>query len=62
LPKNHTPESTTLILAIIRGLMLDLLATGDRQRIDLAFALANLMFLEYVNDNMDYKAQIRRKQ
>lgn len=31
--------TATLAVATIRGLLLDLLATGDRQRVDAAFAL-----------------------
>jgi AcrR family transcriptional regulator len=33
----RTPEAATLALATIRGLLLDLLATGDSERVDAAF-------------------------
>jgi|HubBroStandDraft_2_1064218.scaffolds.fasta_scaffold00167_24 AcrR family transcriptional regulator len=33
------PERATLELAVVRGLLLDLLTTGERDRIDAAFAL-----------------------
>jgi AcrR family transcriptional regulator len=33
------PERATLELAVVRGLLLDLLTTGERERIDAAFAL-----------------------
>ena len=38
-------DEATLLLAVVRGLLLDLLATGDRQRVDAAFerALAGLV-------------------
>ncbi|MGW6378429.1 TetR/AcrR family transcriptional regulator [Rhodococcus sp. NPDC055112] len=37
-PDEQVPQVATLILAQIRGLTLDLLATGDRPRVDRAFA------------------------
>ena len=35
---DQPPERATLVLAAIRGLLLDLLATGDRERVQRAFA------------------------
>lgn len=32
------PELATLVLAVVRGLLMDLHATGDQQRVDAAFA------------------------
>ena len=39
-----TDDEATLLLAVVRGLLLDLLATGDKRRVDAAFerALAGL--------------------
>lgn len=40
----RTPEAATLALAAVRGLLLDLLATGDSERVDAAFhALLGLL-------------------
>lgn len=38
-PDAHVTPEATLILAQVRGLCLDLLGTGDRDRVDAAFAL-----------------------
>ncbi|MFF0816337.1 TetR/AcrR family transcriptional regulator [Rhodococcus sp. NPDC003318] len=38
-PEDEVPSQATLILAQVRGLSLDLLATGDRGRVDRAFEL-----------------------
>ncbi|MFC9786856.1 TetR/AcrR family transcriptional regulator [Rhodococcus sp. NPDC127528] len=38
-PEDEVPLEATLILAQVRGLTLDLLGTGDRARVDGAFAL-----------------------
>ena len=38
-PFIHRPIATTLLMAAVRGLMMDLLATGDRERVDDAFEL-----------------------
>jgi AcrR family transcriptional regulator len=38
-----TDAEASLLLAVVRGLLLDLLATGDKQRVDAAFALALAM-------------------
>ncbi|SDC50904.1 TetR/AcrR family transcriptional regulator [Rhodococcus tukisamuensis] len=38
-PPDRVADTATLILAQVRGLLLDLLATGDRDRVDRAFLL-----------------------
>ena len=38
-PPDRVADTATLILAQIRGLLLDLLATGDRDRVDRSFLL-----------------------
>lgn len=38
-PPDRVAETATLILAQVRGLLLDLLATGDRDRVDRSFML-----------------------
>ena len=34
-----TDDEATLLLAVVRGLLLDLLATGEKQRVDAAFEI-----------------------
>lgn len=38
-PRDRAPAVATVLLAQIRGLQLDLAATGDRERVDAAFAV-----------------------
>ncbi|WFR70896.1 TetR/AcrR family transcriptional regulator [Prescottella defluvii] len=38
-PRDEAPAHSTLVLAQVRGLLLDLLATGDRERVDRTFEL-----------------------
>ena len=38
-PAGRTPQQATLELAVLRGLLLDLLTTGERERVQAAFSL-----------------------
>ncbi|MFI6041013.1 TetR/AcrR family transcriptional regulator [Nocardia sp. NPDC051321] len=49
-PPEIAPEAATFVLAQIRGLQIDLITTGDRDRVDQAFELMVAMLERAAND------------